>query len=129
MIFLARFAPYLLAAAIAGLLWWRYTSALDRADEAETRAALLEMNIQQQEAARETLHRGYLAAQEAQTKLARTVTTLRAQTRSQSARIDEVTRDEAVKPWADVALPDPMRDLLRAAAASPTSHHPDAPGS
>lgn len=119
MILLARFAPYILAILVAGALWWRYTSAVERADEAETRSALLEMNIKQQEAARETIHNAYLAAQDAQSKLARTVAVLRSRTRSQVARIDEVTRHEDVRPWADVALPVPIRDVLRAAAAAP----------
>lgn len=131
MILLARLAPYLLALALAGALWWRYTSALERAEEAEARSALLEMNIAQQEAAREAIHKSYLRAQEAQTKLSRTVATLRANTRSQIARIDEVTRDATVRPWADVALPVPVRDLLRAAAsaAGPASDTATTPGS
>lgn len=115
-----RYLPYCLLLLGLGAAWWRYTVVVDREEALEARAALLELNIRQQEQARAATHQSYLAAQAAQARLATTLDAQRARHRAQAAAIDEVTRHAEIRPWADMALPQPVRDILRAAAVAPS---------
>ncbi len=114
------FLPYLLAT-MAVLGAWLYVGHLRAlADEAETQAALLELNLAGQEAARAALHQDRLNAEAAyrarDTRHAVIASTL-TQTRAQ---LDAVHRRPDARPWGDAGVPESVRGLVRGATSPAT---------
>ena len=129
-----QFLAGLLAAALVaiGLLWWNSSNQAAELEDAATRAALLQVNIAGQEAARNALSRQLAAEGEANAQLQRKRDAI-AQELVRSRQAWEKLRheDPASAGWMDLPLPPAIVQRLRSgapAAGAPGGALPAAPG-